>query len=83
MSQSDLVPAKVVGENYHFRGKKIPKGRIVQVTRSALEEAGRVNPPYLIAATRAEVAKSPLVELPEYEAPAEDTDPPTTGKRKG
>jgi hypothetical protein len=83
MAKSDLVNAKVAVDNYHFRGRKIQKGRIVQVTRSALEEAALVQPPYLVPATSAEVKRSTVAELPDYEPPAEETEPPATGKRKG
>lgn len=63
---SKIVVARVARENYHFRGKRIPVGRVVKVSESAFEDAQRVRPPYLVAATSAE-ARAGVAELPAEE----------------
>ena len=82
MSQSDLVPAQVVGDNYHFRGQKIRKGRVIQVTKSALEAAKNVIPPDLVPVTPAEAKAVEVEELPGYQTPPEDASPPPVRKNK-
>jgi len=59
-----LVAAKVNRDGYRFRGRLIPKGRIVKVTESALQAAQRIQPPYLTAATPEEARKVGITELP-------------------
>jgi hypothetical protein len=46
MAKEKKFPAKIVRENYVFRGRKIPVGTVVQVTEAQFASMTRMKPPY-------------------------------------
>jgi hypothetical protein len=73
-----LVTARVATDGYRFHRRPISKGTLVSLPASVLEEAGRVQPPDLVA-DEAREGEVPLALYAIEDGAAAVSDPAATG----
>ena len=68
---ADKVYARVARDGYTYKGQGIPTGTVVESSAAQLEDAKRIEPPYLVPATATEAKEAEPVVLAEIVAPGE------------